>query len=115
MSARTKVALAAARARGKALGGWRPTRKGGEARTPPGTFQAAATAATKAKADERASRVLPIARELQAQGKSLRQIASELTQRHVATPRGGPWSATSVRNLLQRDRDRRESASAVTA
>jgi DNA invertase Pin-like site-specific DNA recombinase len=104
ISARTKVALAAARARGKALGGWRPTRKYGEARTPPGTFQAAATAATKAKADERAARVLPIARELQAQGKSLRQIASELTERHVTTPRGGPWSATSVRNLLQRDR-----------
>jgi DNA invertase Pin-like site-specific DNA recombinase len=102
ISMRTKVALAAARARGKTLGGWRPTRRTGEPRTPPGAFQAAATAATKAKADERAARVLPIARALRLEGMSLRRIAAELTQRHVATTRGGPWSATSVRNLLQR-------------
>jgi hypothetical protein len=46
--------------------------------------------------------VLPIARALRLEGMSLRRIAAELTQRHVATMRGGPWSATSVRNLLQR-------------
>jgi hypothetical protein len=34
---------------------------------------------------------------------SLRQMAVELTARHVATPRGGAWSVTSARNLLQRD------------
>ena len=102
ISMRTKLALAAAKARGKVLGGWRPTRRTGESRMPPGAFQAAATAATKAKADERAARVLPIARELRLEGMSLRQIAAELTGRHVATPRGGPWSATSVRSLLQR-------------
>jgi DNA invertase Pin-like site-specific DNA recombinase len=102
ISTRTKMALAAARARGKTLGGWRPNRRTGEARMPPGAFQAAATAATKAKADERAARVLPIARQLRLDGMSLRRIAAELTERHVATPRGGPWSAASVHNLLQR-------------
>jgi len=103
ISRRTRDALDAARKRGKRLGGWRPTKRGGEPRTAPGAFQAAATAATKARAGERAARVLPIARELKGQGKSLRQIAAELTKRHVATPRGGAWSVTSVRNLLQRD------------
>jgi DNA invertase Pin-like site-specific DNA recombinase len=103
ISARTKVALAAARTRGQRLGGWRPTRKDGKARTPPGAFQAAAAAAWKAKANERAARVLPIARELQAQGQSLRQIAAELTARHVATLRGKAWSASSVHRLLARD------------
>ena len=66
----------------------------------PGAFQAAATAAAKARAGERAARVLPIARALKCQGKSLRQIAAELTERRVATPRGGAWSVTSIRNLL---------------
>jgi DNA invertase Pin-like site-specific DNA recombinase len=103
ISGRTKAALAAAKARGKSLGGWRPTRKGGEARTSPGLFQAVASAANKAKADERSARVLPIARELQAQGKSLRHIAAELTERHIATPRGGAWSHVSVSRLLARE------------
>jgi DNA invertase Pin-like site-specific DNA recombinase len=92
----------AARKRGKRLGGWRATRRRGEPRSPPGAFQAAATAAAKARAWQRAARVLPIARELKGCGMSLRQIAVELTERHVATPRGGAWSVTSVRNLLHR-------------
>jgi hypothetical protein len=47
--------------------------------------------------------VLPIARELRGRGMSLRQIAAELTERHVAKPRGGAWSVPSARNLLQLD------------
>jgi DNA invertase Pin-like site-specific DNA recombinase len=103
ISARTKVALVAARARGKALGGWRPTRKDGKERAPPGAFLDAARAAATAKADERAARVQPIARELRAQGMSLRQIAAALAERHVPTPRDATWSATTVRRLLARE------------
>jgi hypothetical protein len=54
----------------------------------------------KARADARAERVLPIARALQGEGKSLRQIAAALTERHIATPRGGSWAVSSVRRLL---------------
>jgi hypothetical protein len=82
-------ALDAARKRGQRLGGWRPTKRRGEPRSPPGAFQAAATVAAKARAGERAARVLPIARELKGHGMSLRQIAAELTERYVAKPRGG--------------------------
>jgi len=35
---------------------------------------------------------------------SLRQIAAELTARHVAMPRGGAWSITTISNLLRRPR-----------
>ena len=102
ISARTQAALAAAKVRGKRLGGWRPTKRGGEPRQAPGMFLAAATAALQAKADERAARVLPIVRELQGEGLSLRKIAAALNARHVRAPRGAPWSKTTVRRLLSR-------------
>jgi DNA invertase Pin-like site-specific DNA recombinase len=101
ISARTKAALAATKARGTSLGGWRPTRRDGSARKPPGD-QATATAAARAGSDAHAARVLPIASALRGEGKSLSAIARELTERHVATARGGAWTATAVRNLLAR-------------
>jgi Resolvase, N terminal domain len=44
-----------------------------------------------------------VARELKGRGMSLRQIAAELTPACCDAPRGGAWSVSSVRNLLQRD------------
>jgi DNA invertase Pin-like site-specific DNA recombinase len=101
ISERTRVALAAAKARGTGLGGWRPTRRDGSARKPPGG-QRIAVAAAKAKNDAHAARVLPIATALRAKGMSLKGISRELTAQHVATAKGGAWTATAVRNLLKR-------------
>ena len=93
ISARTKAALAAARARGTVLGGYR----GGPA--PDATLGASAN---RAKADgfaeALASRVMP----LRAAGLSLRGIAAALTEQGVRTARGGQWTAAAVRNLLAR-------------
>ena len=63
ISQRTKLALAAAKARGKKLGGWR----GGPARD-----TAMATAGTIRRADDFAADVGPIARDMRHQGLSLR-------------------------------------------
>jgi DNA invertase Pin-like site-specific DNA recombinase len=91
ISQRTKVALAAAKARGTRLG------------NPNGTH-ARATAAVKlrADADRFAGVVLPIIDNLQAQGLGLRAIARELGRRGVKTARGGEWAAATVRAILLR-------------
>ena len=92
ISARTKVALAAAKARGVALGG-------------PKLAQARkkAVASIKALADQHAANVLPVIREIQRTGAtSLHQIADALNARGITTPRGGLWYAKSVSNLLAR-------------
>jgi DNA invertase Pin-like site-specific DNA recombinase len=92
ISERTKRALAAAKARGVALGGPRLP----EARKN-------AQAAIKAHADQHAANVLPIIREAQRHGAStLRAIADALNARGVTTARGGQWYATTVKNMLGR-------------
>ena len=93
ISSRTKVALAAAKARGTVLGGY----KGG-----PVPDASAGGNAGRAKADIFASQVAPIARQLQADGKGLRAIAAGLAHQGIRTARGGAWTATAVRNLLAR-------------
>ena len=92
ISARTKAALAAAKARGVTLGG-------------PKLAQARkrAHAAIKAAANHHAANVLPVIRAIQKSGAtSLHQIADALNARGVATPRGGKWHAKSVSNVLAR-------------
>ena len=101
ISARTKVALGAAKARGMKLGGWRETRADGSERLPGGD-PARATCAVVKKADEFAARVGATATALRQSGLSLAAVAAELTAQHIATPRGGAWTATAVRNLLAR-------------
>ncbi len=92
ISTRTKAALAAAKARGVALGGPKLT----EARTQ-------AVASIKALADQHAANVLPVIREIQRTGAaSLHQIAEALNARGITTPRGGAWYAKSVSNVLAR-------------
>lgn len=89
ISARTKAALAAAKAKGKALGGLRPKT---EARNLAVQEQA------KANADRVAAIVLP----LRTQGATLRAIAGALNGSGVATARGGAWSASQVQRVLDR-------------
>ena len=91
ISQRTKTALAAAKARGQALGNPRLS----EAR-------AIANSAHKAEADAHTATVAPVIAEAQAAGaKSLRQIAAALNARGIATARGGQWEAQTVANVSE--------------
>ena len=92
ISQRTKAALAAAKARGQALGNPRLS-----------DARAVANARHKASADTFADTVAPAIRVAQAAGaKSLRQIAAALNGRGIATARGGQWEAATVANVLRR-------------
>lgn len=97
ISDRTKAALAAAKVRGVKLG-W----------SMPGRIEEQHLAAKRGarsnarKADQRAANVLPVIRQIAAQGASLRQIATELNMRGIKTARGGLWHAATVRNALMR-------------
>jgi DNA invertase Pin-like site-specific DNA recombinase len=92
ISARTKSALAAAKARGVRLGGPKLN-----------TARKNAITSIKANADRQAANVLPIIREIQKTGaSSLRDVADALNARGISTARGGKWYATSVRNVLSR-------------
>lgn len=98
ISARTKAALAAAKARGVKLGGIRDNS------ATIGEKGRAGSAAVRAeKAASRAADVLPIIRALQAEGAaSLRQIADGLNARNIPTARGGQWQAVQVQRVLAR-------------
>jgi DNA invertase Pin-like site-specific DNA recombinase len=95
ISARTKAALAAARARGTKIGGFRGYSFSAADR-------AAGAATLTARARRTAAAILPIIRELQTAGiVSLRGLAHELTQRGVPTPGGASrWQAVQVRRLM---------------
>jgi DNA invertase Pin-like site-specific DNA recombinase len=93
ISARTKAALAAAKARGAKLGGY----EGG-----PVPDAAAGGSAGRAKADAFAPAVGPLVAEMQGRGLSLRSIAAELTGRGIRTPRDGAWTAAAVRAVAMR-------------
>ena len=96
ISARTKAALQAAKARGKVLGGFRgyvPTRED----------NLASAAVLKATAQAFAADLAPIIAELRAQGvTSLNAIAKALTEQGVPTARGSStWTAAGVSRVLK--------------
>jgi DNA invertase Pin-like site-specific DNA recombinase len=98
ISTRTRDALAAAKARGKKLGGDR-----GNLPTVAKEGAKASVAARIAKANNRASDLAAIIEELKASGAvSLRQIAAELNARGIRTARGKEWSAVQVQRVLER-------------
>ena len=92
ISERTKAALAAAKARGRKLGGPKlalATKLG--------------NAANAANADRFAANVAPIIRQVQKSGAtSLRAVAAALAARGIPTARGGEWHAAQVANVLKR-------------
>jgi len=93
ISARTKAALAAAKARGVKLGN-------------PKNFvgaQAKGLAASKRRAQAFAATVLPSIREIGAEGiTTLAGIAAELNRHRIVTERGSDWHAMSVARVLGR-------------
>jgi DNA invertase Pin-like site-specific DNA recombinase len=100
ISARTKAALAAAKARGQRLG----NPNGAAALRRAGKGNKAACEATRAAADAHARQVAPVVAAIRAEGTtSLLGIANELNRRGILAPAGGRWWATSVSNLLARE------------
>ena len=98
-SARTKAALAAAKARGVKLGGQDPRCRNLTAAAQRRGVARAAEART-ARRLERARLVLPIVTELREVGLSLREVAAELTARGIETARGCEWNAVQVSRVL---------------
>ena len=92
ISERTKAALAAAKARGKKLGGPRLA-----------AARRASIEVRREYADAFAANVRPIIKEIKASGvTSLHGIARALTARGVKTARGCDWTSVQVSNLLAR-------------
>jgi DNA invertase Pin-like site-specific DNA recombinase len=97
ISARTKAALAASKARGVTLGGYR----GGPVPDAKVGGKAGGKAVAEA-ADAFAGRVGPMIQAMHTEGRSLRQIATALVDQGIRTARGGEWTATAVKNVLER-------------
>lgn len=101
ISARTKDALAAAKARGVKLGGdrgYRPTTPPDQAKGTAAAAQRRSVAAAKA-----AFHVLPQIEAVRAEGiTTLAGIAAALNARAVPATGGGAWTATSVRRVAAR-------------
>ena len=96
ISARTKAALAAAKARGVQLGRPENLRNQDQGRE-------RGRARRTALAGERAVDLRPIIMDVQASGaSSLRGIASGLNERGIPTARGGAWSAVQVKRVMRR-------------
>jgi DNA invertase Pin-like site-specific DNA recombinase len=89
IAARTKAALAEAKARGRKLGGLRDQ-------------TGRRNAALKANALDRAERVASIVTPLRERGATLQGIADALNTAGVATARGGTWHASQVQRTLRR-------------
>lgn len=89
ISARTKAALGAAKARGVKLGGFR-----GHV-----VDHAMGTAAASEKAREFALGLMPLVEELEREGLSLNAIARRFNEEGVQSRRGGVWTAKAIANL----------------
>ena len=89
---RTRDALQAKKARGDVLGSANIEQ-----------VAVVGRATLMANAEARAKNVLPVAKSIQDSGiTTLVGIAAALNARGIATPRGGSWHASSVKNLLAR-------------
>ena len=87
ISARTKDALQAAKARGVKLGRYGANNL---------------SVANRAAAQERANNLAPLLADMKGRGLSSRAIAAELTSLGVATPSGGRWHPQTVMRALSR-------------
>ncbi len=93
ISARTKAALAAAKARGVCMGGFRGY-------VPTEADRAKAAQAKKAKAQR--PDLIPIIEEIKESGiTSMTGIAKALNERDIPTAKGGSWQTVQVQRLLR--------------
>ena len=94
ISARTKAALAAAKARGAVLGGFRGY-------VPNAGERARGHAVQAEAARQRAASVMAYVEDAKAAGaQSLREIAAVLNASGITTSRGGEWSAVQVQRAM---------------
>jgi len=89
ISLRTKQALAAAKARGRKLGGDRGSLR-------------ETNLARKRAAKNDAAKAWPLIEPMRREGRSLRSIASALNDSGYKTARGNKWSAETVRSVIKR-------------
>jgi DNA invertase Pin-like site-specific DNA recombinase len=89
ISLRTKAALAEAKAAGKKLGGLRDK-------------TGARNEAIQRDARAFARNIAPIVQPLRTSGRTLTEIAGALDGAGIETPRGGKWTATQVKRVLDR-------------
>lgn len=96
ISARTKAALQAAKARGQVLGGYK-------GHTFTEAEHEASARARRARSEAQAARLGPVIAELQAAGiTSAYGLAKALNERGIPTPRGSTWQAVQVQRVLKR-------------
>jgi DNA invertase Pin-like site-specific DNA recombinase len=101
ISARTKAALEAAKARGAVLGGQRGRIERMRGMAAKGTCASAVV--RQQSAAKRMADLLPVIEELRSQGAtSLRAIADGLNRAGLTTSRGGRWSGTQVMRVSKR-------------
>jgi DNA invertase Pin-like site-specific DNA recombinase len=100
ISARTKAALGAAKARGVRLGGQRgsPERMGRMARK----GNAASAIVRCAASAKRNEDLMPVIEDIRGAGFSTpQQIADGLNERGITAARGGRWSGVQIRRILK--------------
>jgi DNA invertase Pin-like site-specific DNA recombinase len=96
ISKRTKEALAAAKRRGKTLGGHRGV-------VPSKAARKRGAESNSKRADARATDLQPAIESARAAGaESLRAIARYLNEQGIPTARGGEWSAVQVARVMER-------------
>jgi DNA invertase Pin-like site-specific DNA recombinase len=103
ISARTRAALAAAKARGKRLGGRRIRKSDGQPVLIAHAAQKRGASANRMRAVDRAADLAPTIGEIQARGaKTLAAISEGLNAAGIPTPRGqGKWSPVQVKRTLE--------------
>ena len=105
ISARTKAALEAAKARGTPLGvhSWKGAGRLWEVKAVASKGNAESAKVRARKADRFASDINNFIWQATTAGAlSLRQIAATLNERGLTTPRGGQWSAVQVQRIIER-------------
>jgi DNA invertase Pin-like site-specific DNA recombinase len=102
IATRTKAALAAAKARGKSLGGRRIRQSDGQTVTLSHAAQKAGAAASRKRAADRAADLAPTIAAIREGGATtLTAIAAALDAAGIATPRGrGTWKPMQVKRTM---------------